>query len=192
MASPTARKSVVLSVFVTCAVGALMVGILFGCAARWDLPFFWIFVGVMTAMTIASLMVVDPSLVRERFRPGPGAMDTGFTLAFVPFALSQFAVAGLDVGRFHWGSTVPQPVQIGGLLAVPAAVAVAVWAVAVNPFFSSVIRIQTDRAHRLVTRGPYRWVRHPAYAAAPFLFVGTGLMLGCGRPPGSACCWSRA
>ena len=40
------------------------------------------------------------------------------------------------------------------------------------------IRIQTNRGHRLVTSGPYRFVRHPAYAAAPFLFVGGGLALG--------------
>jgi protein-S-isoprenylcysteine O-methyltransferase Ste14 len=50
--------------------------------------------------------------------------------------------------------------------------------VAVNRFFSSVIRIQTDRGHHLVTAGPYRYVRHPAYASCPFLMIGGGLALG--------------
>src|SRR5262249_53518813 len=59
-----------------------------------------------------------------------------------------------------------------------AALAVVVWAMAVNRFFSSVIRIQTDRGHHLITCGPYRYVRHPAYASEPFLLIGSGLMLG--------------
>jgi protein-S-isoprenylcysteine O-methyltransferase Ste14 len=41
-----------------------------------------------------------------------------------------------------------------------------------------VIRIQTDRGHRLVTSGPYAYVRHPAYAVAPLLLVGGGVVLG--------------
>ena len=92
--------------------------------------------------------------------------------------LGQSVVAGLDVGRFHWSDGVPPAVQGAGLLAVVAALAVVVWAMAVNRFFSPVIRMQTDRAHHLVTRGPYRYVRHPAYAAFPFVMVGSGLALG--------------
>jgi protein-S-isoprenylcysteine O-methyltransferase Ste14 len=92
--------------------------------------------------------------------------------------LGQSLVAGLDVGRLHWSDGVPPAVQGAALLAVAAALAVVVWAMAVNRFFSSVIRIQTERGHHLVTSGPYRYVRHPAYAACPFLMVGSGLALG--------------
>jgi protein-S-isoprenylcysteine O-methyltransferase Ste14 len=49
---------------------------------------------------------------------------------------------------------VPSAVQAGGLLAAAAALAVVVWAMAVNRFFSPVVRIQTDRGHHLVTSGP--------------------------------------
>jgi protein-S-isoprenylcysteine O-methyltransferase Ste14 len=58
------------------------------------------------------------------------------------------------------------------------ATAVLVWAEAVNRFFSSVIRIQTERGHHVVTTGPYRYVRHPGYAASLFMFAGGGLVLG--------------
>jgi protein-S-isoprenylcysteine O-methyltransferase Ste14 len=121
---------------------------------------------------------VDPTLIKERFRPGPGGKDYTTAIVFLLLAPGQFVVAALDVGRFHWSDTVPPAVQVIGLLATAAAMAVMVWASAVNRFFSSVIRIQTDRGHRVVTGGPYRFVRHPAYAVAPFLFVGTGLALG--------------
>jgi protein-S-isoprenylcysteine O-methyltransferase Ste14 len=33
-----------------------------------------------------------------------------------------------------------------------------------NQFFSSVVRIQTDRGHMVCDSGPYRIVRHPGYA----------------------------
>jgi protein-S-isoprenylcysteine O-methyltransferase Ste14 len=157
---------------------AVVGAVLFVAAGRTDLPFFWAYLGLWIAATVASGLVIDPTLVRERILPGAGARDVPFTGAFVLLALGQLAVAGLDVGRFHWSDTVPAAAQAAGLLAVIAALAVASWALAVNPFFSSVIRIQTDRGHRLITAGPYRWVRHPAYAAGPFLMIGTGVALG--------------
>ena len=48
---------------------------------------------------------------------------------------------------------------------------------ATNRFFSSHVRIQTDRGHVVVDKGPYSVVRHPGYAggllawiAAPVFF----------------------
>jgi protein-S-isoprenylcysteine O-methyltransferase Ste14 len=95
-----------------------------------------------------------------------------------PLWLGQIVVAALDVGRYHFSDTVPPAVQVIAFLAMIAATAVLVWAEAVNRFFSPVIRIQTERGHHLITTGPYRYVRHPGYAAAPFLFIGSGLVLG--------------
>ena len=63
-------------------------------------------------------------------------------------------------------------------MAMAVGMAVLVWAEAVNRFFSSVIRIQTERGHHVITSGPYRYLRHPGYAASPLLFVGGGLVLG--------------
>ncbi len=72
----------------------------------------------------------------------------------------------------------PLVVQVIALLAMAAGLAVVVWAEAVNRFFSSVIRIQTERGHHVITTGPYRYLRHPGYAACPFIFIGGGLVLG--------------
>jgi protein-S-isoprenylcysteine O-methyltransferase Ste14 len=152
--------------------------VLFGCAGRLDLPFFWAYLGVWMAASLVGSFVVDPSLAMERIRPGPGGKDYTTVVVGVPLLLGQFAVAGLDVGRFHWSDTVPLAVQAAALLTMAAALAVVVWATAVNRFFSSVIRIQTDRGHHLISGGPYRFVRHPAYAVCPFLLIGGGLALG--------------
>ena len=141
---------------------------------------FWAYLGVFFATMVVGSFLADPTLARERLRPGPGGREEARVLAIllVPLWLGQYVVAGLDVGRFHWSDSVPLVVQVIGLLAMAAALAIVTWAVTVNRFFSSVVRIQTDRGHHLITSGPYRYVRHPAYACCPFLFVGGGLALG--------------
>jgi protein-S-isoprenylcysteine O-methyltransferase Ste14 len=171
-------KSLVLNLLGGVAFLGVLGAVLFGCAGRWDLPMFWAYLGAWGAATVAGGLVSDPTLAKERLRPGPGGQDYLAFVVLLPLWLGQYVVAGLDVGRFHWSDGVPLAVQVAALAAMAAALAVMVWAVAVNRFFSSVIRIQTDRGHHLVTAGPYRFVRHPAYAAGPFLFVGGGLALG--------------
>lgn len=52
------------------------------------------------------------------------------------------------------------------------------WAMIVNPFFSPVIRIQAERGHHLITRGPYRWLRHPGYLAMIVAIPASALAIG--------------
>ena len=154
-------------------------GILFGCAGHWDLPFFWAFLGVWAATMLVAVFVVDPGLIEERMRPGPGGRD--YASGYV---LSILWLGATDRGRrwtwagIHWSDTVPLAVQVAGVVAMAVGMAVLVWAEAVNRFFSTVIRIQTERGHHVITSGPYRYLRHPGYAASPLLFVGGGLVLG--------------
>jgi protein-S-isoprenylcysteine O-methyltransferase Ste14 len=92
--------------------------------------------------------------------------------------LAHYVVAALDLGRFHWSRPLPLRAQGAGLLGLAAALSMLFWATSVNPFFSSVIRIQRDRGHRGITVGPYRYVRHPGYAAAIVLVLSSALALG--------------
>jgi len=50
------------------------------------------------------------------------------------------------------------------------------WAMIANAYFSTAVRIQSERGHTVCSRGPYRFVRHPGYVgfilqslSAPFL-----------------------
>ena len=158
--------------------GGLLPGILFGCAGRWDLPLVWAYVGVLISATVAVLLAIDPDLLRERVKPGPGGEDRNLRFLAMPFFLAHLVIAGLDVGRFHWSDTIPTWVRVGGLLGVAFAYSLTIWAMRVNRFFSPVVRIQTERGHRLVTSGPYAWVRHPGYAAALIMIGASGLALG--------------
>jgi len=51
------------------------------------------------------------------------------------------------------------------------------WALIENRFFSGVVRIQTDRGHRVVSTGPYRLIRHPGYAGALWAYLAIPLLL---------------
>jgi protein-S-isoprenylcysteine O-methyltransferase Ste14 len=152
--------------------------LLFGSAGRWDLPMFWAYFGVWFAGTTVGSALIDPTLTRERLRPGPGALFFWSDWLILPLWLGQYVVAGLDVGRFHWSDDVPLPVQVVGLVVMAAALAFGLWATVVNRFFASAVRIQTDRGHHLITSGPYRFVRHPGYASFSLVFPGGGLALG--------------
>jgi protein-S-isoprenylcysteine O-methyltransferase Ste14 len=74
-------------------------------------------------------------------------------------------IAGFDIGRFHWSSLSIDFMVIGLVLYLFSAVLI-VWAMIVNPFFESTVRIQKERAHTVITTGPYQWVRHPGYLGA--------------------------
>jgi protein-S-isoprenylcysteine O-methyltransferase Ste14 len=52
------------------------------------------------------------------------------------------------------------------------------WARYTNNYFSSVVRIQTDRGHTVCKEGPYRFVRHPGYVGGFLFTITIGLMLG--------------
>lgn len=172
------RALVVINLIGVLAFAALIAALLFGSAGRWDVPMFWAYVVVWAAAGVAGCIACDPTLPGERLRPGPGGKFYWTDFLIPPLWLAQYVVAGLGAGRLDKGDGVPLVMQVAGLMAMAAAMAWGVWAVAVNRFFSTAVRIQADRGHHVITAGPYRFVRHPGYAGTPFLFVGGGLGLG--------------
>ena len=86
-------------------------------------------------------------------------------------------VAGLD-HRLGWSPAFPAWLDIAGILLVAAGFAFGAWALAENRFFSTLVRIQTDRGHTVCDRGPYRIVRHPGYAGSLLATAGIVLALG--------------
>jgi len=85
-------------------------------------------------------------------------------------------VAGLD-HRYHWSPQFPPWLIVLGFILIALGYAFAVWALAENRFFSSVVRIQTERGHVVCDSGPYRFVRHPGYAGNMLALFGIVLAL---------------
>jgi protein-S-isoprenylcysteine O-methyltransferase Ste14 len=104
--------------------------------------------------------------------------------AYAGLLLALLLVSALDAGRFGRSA-----VRAAAWAAMAAAGAWIYYALATNTYRSRMVRIQDDRGHHVVSRGPYRVMRHPMYAALVVLFPAVPLALGSwwGLIPAAAC-----
>jgi protein-S-isoprenylcysteine O-methyltransferase Ste14 len=151
--------------------------VLFGTAGRLDIIEFWCWLVELAAICIATVLLIEPDLMRERMRPGGRRPTPGYWLSTLLF-LAILAVAGLDRGRFHWSDSVPVWLRAAALLLFVLGWVPVIWAMRVNRFFSSAVRIQSERGQHVISDGPYRFVRHPGYTAALVVIGVNGVALG--------------
>lgn len=142
----------------------------------------WLFLAVLVlAFGVSALVLarVNPVIyrARSRFQPGTKGWDKALLAIMLPLMVAIVPVAALDAGRFHWSSA-PSWAVVLGYAGMLAGIAVTAWAQAVNPYFEPGVRIQSERHQRVIDIGPYRYVRHPGYVAALWLFFGMALALG--------------
>jgi len=119
-------------------------------------------------------------LIQERLKPGKGMKrwDKIYYIVSSPTYIIAIAVASLDAGRFRWEPQVPLIIVILSILIYCTGHLGTLWAKRTNRFFSSVVRIQTDRGQTVCKDGPYRFVRHPGYVGGLLVGVATPLVLG--------------
>jgi protein-S-isoprenylcysteine O-methyltransferase Ste14 len=138
---------------------------------------FWIYLAILAAVFVAAFAMLDRGLLQERMRPGGRPTPLGLRLLNVVL-LVHWVIAGLDRGRLHWSDTVPPWLQALGLSLLALGYGLVFWAMLVNRFFSSVVRIQSDRGQHVVSEGPYALVRHPGYSAGILIVLASGIALG--------------
>ena len=146
----------------------------------------WIFALLFFVASIGGRVWAErrhPGLLAERERTRFGKIpDTKpwdkvlAPLMGISLSFPLMIVAGLD-HRFGWSPVFPTWLNILGLVLIAFGYAVAVWALGENRFFSSVVRIQTERGHVVCDSGPYRFVRHPGYAGNALPLPGIVLAL---------------
>ena len=170
---------------ITLSTAALLVvfaAILFLSAGRADWPTAWFYLAIMTANVLANfayLRARNPELIaaRSRFGKGTKTWDKIWMALFGPLFVSVYVVAGLDAGRFGW-STMPLSLWPLGLALFLPGSALFTWSMGVNPFFEKTVRIQTERGHRVIDTGPYRFVRHPGYTGFLGWILSAPMLLG--------------
>ncbi len=155
--------------------------LLFGLAGRLDYWQGWVYVILNTAIVLlqATLLTPDKTLIEERLNPKEGVKgwDRTYFALTVPLFFIALGLAGLDA-RFRWTTDMPPVVYWLGVLVYVAGHAIMQWARYTNRYFSSMVRIQSDRGQTVCREGPYHYVRHPGYVGG-FLFTATsGIVLG--------------
>jgi protein-S-isoprenylcysteine O-methyltransferase Ste14 len=146
-------------------------------------PAAWVFLGTIAVLGVGCglyLSKTDPALLAERMRPmlrrDQPAADKKVMLVFSFVALIWFLAIGLD-HRYH-ASDIPLALQVLGFAMLLLSTGFIMWVMRENSFAAPVVRLQTERGHRVVSTGPYAWVRHPMYSGTVLFFVGAPLLLG--------------
>jgi protein-S-isoprenylcysteine O-methyltransferase Ste14 len=172
-----ARKTLVGFVWLVLTLGLL----LFVPARTFDFPAAWIYLSVFTvsaALVTAYLWKYDPKLLERRVRAGPRAEGERMQKRIQIFA--SFAFVGILVlpsldHRFGWSHAALRVMVAGDLLVVIGfAIVFAVFRA--NTLSAATIEVASDQ--HVVSTGPYATVRHPTYAGALLMLLGTPLALG--------------
>lgn len=148
-----------------------------------DWPGAWLFLIESSLLGLAiglALARRDPELLAERMRPILQRQQPLWDRHLMKMALVLWIgwlfAMGLE-RRFDI-------VRLPGWTLAPGALLVALCFYVVhitfreNSFAAPVVKVQTERGHKVVSTGPYAIVRHPMYAGAAFYFLGAPLMLG--------------
>jgi protein-S-isoprenylcysteine O-methyltransferase Ste14 len=145
----------------------------------------WIFDVCFIALcgtVIIHLYRYDPALLDERYKK-PGTSNQrgwdkyvvyGIVLGFILWII----LMPLDASRFGWSPIFPLWLKIIGGVGLIISALFFYRSFADNTFVSSLVRIQSERKHQVVTSGVYGFVRHPMYLGGILLFIGTPLLLG--------------
>ncbi len=162
----------------------IMGAVLFASAGTFDWPAAWIYLAIMLALSLFTGLLLawhDPALLKERLsapiqKDQPTA-DKVLLSVLLLFLFGAFAFMALDAARFKW-SAVPPWVQAAGALLLVLSIGFNYRVLRENSFAAPVVKVQSERGQRVITTGPYRYVRHPLYSGSLLFVAGTSLLLG--------------
>ena len=156
----------------------IMLGTLLLSGGRWDWWEAWAYTvtGLLVLLgSLAFMIMKHPDLALERAQAHEKEDVKGWDRFLMPFTaligpFISWIVAGLD-HRFGLSPDLPDWIQITALIVIQIGSLIGSWAMVANRYFSSQVRIQTDRGQTVVREGPYRFVRHPGYAGGLLSWV---------------------
>lgn len=160
-----------------------MGALLFASAGTWHWPSAWVLLATSALLGPLCgwwLYRIDPALLAERLRPvlqrDQPTADKIFVTVFVITMLAWLALIGFD--RRIQSSEMPVAFQILGLVLFLASTLFTMWVFRENSFAAPVVKLQAERAQRVISTGPYAHVRHPMYSGMILFFTGVPLLLG--------------
>jgi len=140
----------------------------------------YVAIGLIMGILNYTVLRIDSQLLEERSKPGEGTKKWDKTILGLSFlvTISMYIIAGFDSGRFNWSPDFPWSVYILGMILTAIGQLLFLIAQKQNRFFSSTVRIQTNRDHIVCETGLYKIVRHPAYLGSIIQSLGFPLLFG--------------
>jgi protein-S-isoprenylcysteine O-methyltransferase Ste14 len=127
----------------------------------------------------AVLKRLNPEVLEQRqtaIRNDTKPFDRILLRLLLFLTIVQPLLAGLD---FRWnGASMPIWTIYPGIASFIGAAVMITWVLVRNPHAESSVRIQHDRGHSVIVSGPYRFIRHPMYAALIQLHQSLAVILG--------------
>ena len=141
----------------------------------------WVFLAVYFFASIAIslyLITSDPALLARRMSGGPFAEKE--PAQRVIMSITSLAFVGLLVlpaidHRLRWSELSPGAALAGDVLVLLGWLGI-FFVFRENSFSSATIELASDQ--RVISTGPYAWMRHPMYAAALVMLLGIPIALG--------------
>jgi protein-S-isoprenylcysteine O-methyltransferase Ste14 len=141
----------------------------------------WAFLAVYFAASFAITLYLlknDPRLLQRRMRGGPfaekqAAQKIIMSLTSVGF-IGLIVIPALD-HRFGW-SQLPLCLVLAGDVLVALGFLAVAFVFRENSFSSATIELASDQ--KVISSGPYAWVRHPMYAGGLVMLLGIPVALG--------------
>ena len=158
----------------------LIIVVIFISAGRLDYWQGWAYTGLNLIFLIVYYFLLPSELIQERLAPDKGVKkwDLVFQKVSIPVFLAILITSALDGGRFYWYPQIPFYIIIIGIFLYTIGQIIILWAKMVNKYFSSVVRIQTERGQTVCKEGPYSFIRHPGYLGGLIYSIATPLVLG--------------
>jgi protein-S-isoprenylcysteine O-methyltransferase Ste14 len=151
----------------------LMFAIIFGSAGRWNYWHGWVYFLSHIYAVLFTWLIIPSELVQERIKPGPGGKkwDYVFYIFDVPLIYIIPLIAVLDAEKYHWTGNFPLWLNVLSFITIFLGTSLTVLSLWENRFFSSTVRIQSERGHYVIDQGPYAFIRHPGYSGAILLYL---------------------
>jgi len=152
-------------------------------SGKWDWWQAWVMAGIFVLGFLVSRAIAarkTPDILKERAnynqQENTQPWDKWLSPAVAFGSVFILLVAGLDA-KYRWSAGFSGLVEMIGLALILLGYLLGTYAFVTNAFFSGTVRIQDDRGHKVVSDGPYAWVRHPGYLGSLITNLGIPLLL---------------
>jgi len=180
----SARNSNVKIIAMVAIAWLFQMSFLFVPAGTLNWPEAWLYLTVFfsyVGVAVTLLKKNDPDGFKRRMsfarvRPVKG-WDKIIMLSFAILFTALFLIAGFDAVRYQWSQT-PLALKALGFVGFILSLTLNFLVIRENAYASKIVEIQKDGVHKVITTGPYSFVRHPMYVGYILLLHCLPLALG--------------